>query len=60
MKIRKKLSEIKEKVWSFKEKPSKEDKLLALNWHHILTEKCSIRSTSRGIKIEYRKKKEVK
>ncbi len=60
MKIGKKLPEFKEKVGNFKEKLSDIDKSFALNWHHILAEKASLRSTSRGIKIELRKKKEVK
>ena len=49
---------IKEKVRKIKEKCMGIDKHLSMNWHHILTENCSIRRTSRGLKIEYRKKKE--
>jgi hypothetical protein len=60
MKIRKKLSEFKEKVWKFKEKPSDIDKSLMVNWTHILNENASIRMTSRGIKIEYRQKNKKK
>ena len=29
-----------------------------MNWKHILGDNCSIRRTSKGIKIEYQKKKE--
>ena len=32
--------------------------MLSMNWKHILTENCSIRRTSKGIKIEYQNKKE--
>jgi len=49
---------IKEKVRKIKEKCMGIDNHLSMNWHHILGENCSIRKTSRGLKIEYRKKKE--
>jgi len=51
MKIRKKLTDLKEKLQGI-------DNHLSLNWKHILTENCSIRKTSRGIKIELGQKKE--
>jgi hypothetical protein len=50
--------EIGEKYRKNKEKIQGIDNMLSMNWEHILTENCSIRSTSRGIKIEYEKKKE--
>jgi hypothetical protein len=51
MKIRKKIKDFKEKCMGI-------DNHLSMNWHHILTENCSIRKTSRGLKIELRKKKD--
>ena len=51
MKIREKYRKIKEKIQGI-------DNHLSMNWKHILTENCSIRKTSRGIKIEYQNKKE--
>jgi len=52
--------EIGEKYRKIKEKIQGIDNHLSMNWKHILTENCSIRKTSRGIKIEYQKKKEGK
>ena len=51
MKIGKKLTDLKEKLQGI-------DNHLSMNWKHILTENCSVRKTSRGIKIEYQNKKE--
>ena len=50
--------EIGEKYRKIKEKIQGIDNHLSMNWKHILTENCSIRKTSRGIKIEYQNKKE--
>jgi hypothetical protein len=50
MKIRKKIKEIKEKIQGI-------DNHLSMNWEHILSDNACIRRSSRGIKIEYRKKK---
>lgn len=49
---------IKEKYRKIKERIRGIDKHLSMNWQHILGENASIRRTSRGIKIEYRKKKD--
>ena len=51
MKIGEKYRKIKESIQGI-------DNHLSMNWKHILTENCSIRKTSRGIKIEYQNKKE--
>jgi len=50
--------EIGEKYRNNKEKIQGIDNLLSMNWKHILGDNCSIRRTSRGIKIEYQNKKE--
>lgn len=50
--------EIGEKYRKIKEKIQGIDNMLSMNWKHILGDNCSIRRTSRGIKIELRKKKE--
>lgn len=50
MKIQEKFRKIKEKIQGI-------DNHLILNWQHVLGESACIRKTSRGIKIEYRKKK---
>ena len=50
--------EIGEKYRKIKEKIQGIDNHLSMNLKHILTENCSIRKTSRGIKIEYQNKKE--
>jgi hypothetical protein len=50
--------EIGEKYRNNKEKIQGIDNLLSMNWKHILGDNCSIRKTSRGIKIELGKKKE--
>lgn len=51
MKIGKKLTDLKEKLQGI-------DNHLSMNWKHILGDNACVRRTSRGIKIEYRKKKE--
>jgi len=51
-------TESKEKYGKNKEKIVGIDNHLSMNWKHILTENCSIRKTSRGIKIELGQKKE--
>lgn len=51
MKIGKKIKDIKEKLQGI-------DNHLSMNWKHILGDNACVRKTSRGIKIEYRKKKE--
>lgn len=51
MKIRKKITDLKEKIQGI-------DNHLSMNWKHILGDNACIRRTSRGIKIEYRKKKD--
>ena len=51
MKIGEKYRKIKESIQGI-------DNHLSMNWKHILTENCSIRKTSRGIKIELGQKKE--
>jgi len=50
--------EIGEKYRKIKEKIQGIDNMLSMNWKHILGDNCSIRRTSKGIKIEYQKKKE--
>ena len=51
MKIRKKIKEIKERMQGI-------DNHLILNWKHILGDNACVRRSSRGIKIELRKKKD--
>ena len=50
--------EIGEKYRKIKESIQGIDNHLSMNWKHILTENCSIRKSSRGIKIELGQKKE--
>ena len=50
--------EIGEKYRKIKEKLQGIDNLLSMNWKHILGDNACVRRSSRGIKIEYRKKKE--
>ena len=51
MEIGKKITDIKEKLQGI-------DNHLSMNWKHILGDNACVRRSSRGIKIEYRKKKE--
>ena len=51
MKIGEKYRKIKEKIQGI-------DNHLSMNWKHILGDNACIRRTSKGIKIEYGKKKE--
>ena len=51
MKIGKKIRDLKEKLQGI-------DNHLSMNWKHILGDNACVRKSSRGIKIEYRKKKE--
>lgn len=48
---------IKENYRKIKEKIQGIDNHLSMNWKHILGDNACIRRTSRGIKIELRKKK---
>ena len=50
--------EIGEKYRKIKEKIQGIDNHLSMNWKHILGDNACVRRSSRGIKIEYRKKKE--
>jgi len=50
--------EIGEKYRKIKEKIQGIDNLLSMNWKHILGDNAYVRRSSRGIKIELRKKKE--
>ena len=50
--------EIGEKYRKIKEKIQGIDNHLSMNWKHILGDNACVRKSSRGIKIEYRKKKE--
>ena len=50
--------EIEEKYRKIKEKIQGIDNHLSMNWKHILGDNACVRRSSRGIKIEYRKKKE--
>jgi hypothetical protein len=50
--------EIGEKYRNNKEKIQGIDNLLSMNWKHILGDNACVRRSSRGIKIELRKKKE--
>jgi len=50
--------EIGEKIRDLKEKIQGIDNHLILNWKHILGDNACVRRSSRGIKIEYQKKKE--
>lgn len=49
---------IKEKYRKIKEKIQGIDNHLSMNWKHILGDNACVRKSSRGIKIELRKKKE--
>ena len=50
--------EIGKKITDLKEKLQGIDNHLSMNWKHILGDNACVRRSSRGIKIEYRKKKE--
>ena len=50
--------EIGKKITDLKEKLQGIDNHLSMNWKHILGDNACVRKSSRGIKIEYRKKKE--
>ena len=50
--------EIGKKITDLKEKLQGIDNHLSMNWKHILGDNACVRKTSRGIKIEYRNKKE--
>ena len=50
--------EIGEKYRKIKEKIQGIDNLGSMNWKHILGDNACVRRSSRGIKIELRKKKE--
>ena len=50
--------EIGEKYRKIKEKIQGIDNHLSMNWKHILGDNAYVRKSSRGIKTEYRKKKE--